>query len=54
MESEWNLTGGMWVPHADGREVSGGGSPDIDHMMPLAEDPAHHAPVGVVDVSPSR
>ncbi|MFD4125271.1 hypothetical protein ACFXKK_04825 [Streptomyces globisporus] len=37
MESEWKLTGGMRVSHDDGQEVSGGGSPDIDHMVPLAE-----------------
>ncbi|MFB7301150.1 hypothetical protein [Streptomyces rubiginosohelvolus] len=74
MESEWKLTGGMWVSHDDGQEVSGGGSPDIDHMVPLAEacdfrrvvadqgnirpaalaeDPAHHVRVGVVDVKTS-
>ncbi|MGW6464630.1 hypothetical protein [Streptomyces rubiginosohelvolus] len=49
MESEWKLTGGKWVSHDDGQEVSGGGSRDIDHMVPLAEDPAHHVRVGVVD-----
>ncbi|MFD4748757.1 hypothetical protein ACFWOS_25205 [Streptomyces rubiginosohelvolus] len=25
------------MSHDDGQEVSGGGSPDIDHMVPLAE-----------------
>ncbi|MFF4854717.1 hypothetical protein ACFY2N_07460 [Streptomyces rubiginosohelvolus] len=41
------------MSHDDGQEVSGGGSPDIDHMVPLAEDPAHHVRVGVVDVKTS-
>ncbi|WP_435811026.1 hypothetical protein [Streptomyces rubiginosohelvolus] len=74
VESEWKLTGGVWVSHDDGQEVSGGGSPDIEHIVPLAEacdfrrvvadqgdirpaalaeDPAHHARGGMVDVKSS-